>query len=144
MDAGSSSVIGEMEEPGELKRAFVHATAGAISGAISRTVTSPLDVIKIRFQVIDRIKRLPLGQNLFPYTTTHFEEPGAGLGPLSRLPSNNHCSHMVLNLALTGFRQTIPSQHQPVLTAHVGTRTHNLAMISLLRIKRFHYTKSYY
>ncbi|XP_019179822.1 PREDICTED: mitochondrial thiamine pyrophosphate carrier-like isoform X1 [Ipomoea nil] len=40
-----------MEEPGELKRAFIHATAGAISGGISRTVTSPLDVIKIRFQV---------------------------------------------------------------------------------------------
>ncbi|CAH9117809.1 unnamed protein product [Cuscuta epithymum] len=39
------------EEPGQLRRAFVDATAGAISGAISRTVTSPLDVIKIRFQV---------------------------------------------------------------------------------------------
>ncbi|KAK4380019.1 hypothetical protein RND71_001881 [Anisodus tanguticus] len=40
-----------MEERGQLKRAFIDATAGAISGAISRTVTSPLDVIKIRFQV---------------------------------------------------------------------------------------------
>ncbi|ONK54927.1 uncharacterized protein A4U43_UnF9600 [Asparagus officinalis] len=40
-----------MEEPGQLKRAFIDATAGAISGGISRTVTSPLDVIKIRFQV---------------------------------------------------------------------------------------------
>ncbi|KAL8168143.1 hypothetical protein V2J09_009642 [Rumex salicifolius] len=40
-----------MEEPGQLKRALVDASAGAISGAISRTVTSPLDVIKIRFQV---------------------------------------------------------------------------------------------
>ncbi|KAD5317157.1 hypothetical protein E3N88_17103 [Mikania micrantha] len=40
-----------MEEPGQLKRAFIDATAGLISGAISRTVTSPLDVIKIRFQV---------------------------------------------------------------------------------------------
>ncbi|KAI3501905.1 hypothetical protein L1887_29933 [Cichorium endivia] len=40
-----------MEEPGQLKRAFIDATAGSISGAISRTVTSPLDVIKIRFQV---------------------------------------------------------------------------------------------
>ncbi|KAL6971295.1 hypothetical protein U1Q18_030975 [Sarracenia purpurea var. burkii] len=40
-----------MEELGQLKRAFIDATAGAISGAISRTVTSPLDVIKIRFQV---------------------------------------------------------------------------------------------
>ncbi|XP_058077815.1 mitochondrial thiamine diphosphate carrier 2-like isoform X3 [Magnolia sinica] len=40
-----------MEESGQLKRAFIDATAGAISGGISRTVTSPLDVIKIRFQV---------------------------------------------------------------------------------------------
>lgn len=40
-----------MEEPGQLKRAFIDSTAGAISGGISRTVTSPLDVIKIRFQV---------------------------------------------------------------------------------------------
>ncbi|KAI7724601.1 hypothetical protein M8C21_015462, partial [Ambrosia artemisiifolia] len=41
----------DMEEPGQLKRAVIDATAGSISGAISRTVTSPLDVIKIRFQV---------------------------------------------------------------------------------------------
>ncbi|KAF7834484.1 mitochondrial thiamine diphosphate carrier 2-like [Senna tora] len=40
-----------MEEPSPLKRAMIDATAGAISGGISRTVTSPLDVIKIRFQV---------------------------------------------------------------------------------------------
>lgn len=40
-----------MEETGQLKRAFIDASAGAISGGISRTVTSPLDVIKIRFQV---------------------------------------------------------------------------------------------
>ncbi|KAK4256633.1 hypothetical protein QN277_006334 [Acacia crassicarpa] len=40
-----------MEEPNQLKRAMIDATAGAISGGISRTVTSPLDVIKIRFQV---------------------------------------------------------------------------------------------
>jgi solute carrier family 25 thiamine pyrophosphate transporter 19 len=40
-----------MEEPGQLKRALIDSSAGAISGAISRTVTSPLDVIKIRFQV---------------------------------------------------------------------------------------------
>lgn len=40
-----------MEEPGQVKRAVIDASAGAISGAISRTVTSPLDVIKIRFQV---------------------------------------------------------------------------------------------
>lgn len=40
-----------MEEPGQVKRALINSVAGAISGAISRTVTSPLDVIKIRFQV---------------------------------------------------------------------------------------------
>ncbi|KAK1293244.1 hypothetical protein QJS10_CPB17g01371 [Acorus calamus] len=40
-----------MEETWKLKRAFIDATAGAVSGGISRTVTSPLDVIKIRFQV---------------------------------------------------------------------------------------------
>lgn len=40
-----------MEEPGQLKRAVIDASAGAIAGGISRTVTSPLDVIKIRFQV---------------------------------------------------------------------------------------------
>ena len=39
------------EETSQLKRGIIDATAGAISGAISRTVTSPLDVIKIRFQV---------------------------------------------------------------------------------------------
>jgi len=41
-----------MQEPDQLRRAFIDAAAGAISGAISRTLTSPLDVIKIRFQVI--------------------------------------------------------------------------------------------
>ncbi|KAL0537975.1 hypothetical protein IC582_026969 [Cucumis melo] len=40
-----------MEEPGQLKRAMIDSTAGAIAGCVSRTVTSPLDVIKIRFQV---------------------------------------------------------------------------------------------
>ncbi|KAA8548919.1 hypothetical protein F0562_000603 [Nyssa sinensis] len=40
-----------MEEPGQLKQALTKAIAGAISGGVSRTVTSPLDVIKIRFQV---------------------------------------------------------------------------------------------
>ncbi|KAI5650724.1 hypothetical protein M9H77_36729 [Catharanthus roseus] len=40
-----------MEEEGQLKRVVIDATAGLIAGAISRTVTSPLDVIKIRFQV---------------------------------------------------------------------------------------------
>ncbi|KAE8714201.1 putative Soybean protein regulated by cold-2 [Hibiscus syriacus] len=40
-----------MEERGQLNRALLDATAGAVSGGISRTVTSPLDVIKIRFQV---------------------------------------------------------------------------------------------
>ncbi|XP_021970097.1 mitochondrial thiamine diphosphate carrier 2 [Helianthus annuus] len=41
----------EEGEPGQLKRAVIDGTSGLISGAISRTVTSPLDVIKIRFQV---------------------------------------------------------------------------------------------
>ncbi|CAK9158800.1 unnamed protein product [Ilex paraguariensis] len=40
-----------MEEPGKLKRALIHSSAGAFAGAVSRIVTSPLDVIKIRFQV---------------------------------------------------------------------------------------------
>ncbi|KAK4770912.1 hypothetical protein SAY87_031444 [Trapa incisa] len=40
-----------MEESGKLKRALIEASAGAFAGGISRTVTSPLDVIKIRFQV---------------------------------------------------------------------------------------------
>ncbi|XP_075516312.1 mitochondrial thiamine diphosphate carrier 2-like isoform X2 [Primulina tabacum] len=40
-----------MEDQGKLKGPLIHATAGAISGAVSRTATSPLDVIKIRFQV---------------------------------------------------------------------------------------------
>ncbi|XP_057806030.1 mitochondrial thiamine diphosphate carrier 2-like isoform X2 [Salvia miltiorrhiza] len=40
-----------MGEAGQIKRALIDATAGAISGAVARTVTSPLDVIKIRFQV---------------------------------------------------------------------------------------------
>lgn len=40
-----------MEEPGQLKRTLIDSAAGAIAGAVSRTVTSPLDVIKIRFQV---------------------------------------------------------------------------------------------
>ncbi|KAL1372515.1 hypothetical protein HN51_002656 [Arachis hypogaea] len=40
-----------MEEHSQLKRAIIDSSAGAISGGISRTVTSPLDVIKIRFQV---------------------------------------------------------------------------------------------
>jgi hypothetical protein len=39
------------EEPSQMRRALVDTLAGAISGGISRTVTSPLDVIKIRFQV---------------------------------------------------------------------------------------------
>ncbi|WZZ74496.1 hypothetical protein YC2023_085866 [Brassica napus] len=40
-----------VEDPGQIKRALIDASAGAISGGVSRTVTSPLDVIKIRFQV---------------------------------------------------------------------------------------------
>jgi len=39
------------EETSQWKQALINSSAGAISGAISRTVTSPLDVIKIRFQV---------------------------------------------------------------------------------------------
>nr|GME01177.1 mitochondrial thiamine diphosphate carrier 2-like [Ipomoea batatas] len=50
-DAGRLSPKQDMEEAGQLRRAINDATAGAISGGISRTVTSPLDVIKIRFQV---------------------------------------------------------------------------------------------
>lgn len=50
-----------MEEPGQLKRVFIDFSAGAISGGISRTVTSPLDVIKIRFQVqLEPTSRLAL------------------------------------------------------------------------------------
>ncbi|CAL9221684.1 unnamed protein product [Arabidopsis halleri] len=41
----------ELEEPGQLKRAVIDASAGAVAGVISRMVTSPLDVSKIRFQV---------------------------------------------------------------------------------------------
>ncbi|KAL7123829.1 hypothetical protein ABFS83_14G009000 [Erythranthe nasuta] len=40
-----------MEGTKQMKRASIDATAGAISGAVSRTIVSPLDVIKIRFQV---------------------------------------------------------------------------------------------
>ncbi|VVB15370.1 unnamed protein product [Arabis nemorensis] len=40
-----------LDDPGQIKRALIDASAGAMSGAVSRTVTSPLDVIKIRFQV---------------------------------------------------------------------------------------------
>lgn len=31
---------------------FIHSTAGAFSGAFTRLVSQPFDVIKIRFQVI--------------------------------------------------------------------------------------------
>lgn len=51
-DAGCFSPKQDMEEAGQFRRAITDATAGAISGGISRTVTSPLDVIKIRFQVM--------------------------------------------------------------------------------------------
>ncbi|KAH7289041.1 hypothetical protein KP509_31G055100 [Ceratopteris richardii] len=39
------------EPPGSMIRAAVDATSGAVAGGVSRTITSPLDVIKIRFQV---------------------------------------------------------------------------------------------
>ncbi|KAG2398457.1 Mitochondrial thiamine diphosphate carrier 2 [Vigna angularis] len=48
---GLEGVLAMEGEPSQLKRAAIDATAGALSGAVSRTVTSPLDVIKIRFQV---------------------------------------------------------------------------------------------
>ncbi|XP_004487886.1 mitochondrial thiamine diphosphate carrier 2-like [Cicer arietinum] len=44
-------MVMEEEETSQWKQAMINSTSGAISGAISRTVTSPLDVIKIRFQV---------------------------------------------------------------------------------------------
>lgn len=67
-------LVEAMEEPGQLKRAMIDTLAGAISGAISRTVTSPLDVIKIRFQVghLDR-KRSDFGL-LFPCLIVRFED----------------------------------------------------------------------
>ncbi|KAL1198918.1 Mitochondrial thiamine diphosphate carrier 2 [Cardamine amara subsp. amara] len=47
----SPSTTTTVDDPGQIKRALIDASAGAISGGVSRTVTSPLDVIKIRFQV---------------------------------------------------------------------------------------------
>jgi hypothetical protein len=36
---------------GSLRRSTINAVAGAVAGGVARTVVSPLDVIKIRFQV---------------------------------------------------------------------------------------------
>lgn len=47
-----SPTTATVDDPGQIKRALIDASAGAISGGVSRTVTSPLDVIKIRFQVL--------------------------------------------------------------------------------------------
>lgn len=49
-----------MEEPVQLKEALISTTAGAISGGIQRMVTSPLDVIKIRFQVLILVSYLSI------------------------------------------------------------------------------------
>ncbi|KAJ1395368.1 Mitochondrial carrier protein [Sesbania bispinosa] len=72
-----------MEEPSKLKRAMIDSSAGAISGGISRTVTSPLDVIKIRFQASRDILReegvqgfwrgnVPALLMVMPYTAIQF------------------------------------------------------------------------
>uniref|UniRef100_A0A0A0KFI5 Mitochondrial carrier protein n=1 Tax=Cucumis sativus TaxID=3659 RepID=A0A0A0KFI5_CUCSA len=60
-----------MEEPGQLKRAMIDSTAGAIAGCVSRTVTSPLDVIKIRFQGFWR-GNVPALLMVMPYTAIQF------------------------------------------------------------------------
>ncbi|MED6130282.1 hypothetical protein PIB30_000184 [Stylosanthes scabra] len=60
-----------MEEHNQLKRAIIDSSAGAISGGISRTVTSPLDVIKIRFQGFWR-GNVPALLMVMPYTAIQF------------------------------------------------------------------------
>lgn len=76
-----------MEEPGQVKRALIDASAGAIAGGISRTVTSPLDVIKIRFQVQleptsswallrNNVSQMPKYTGMFQATKDIFREEG--------------------------------------------------------------------
>ncbi|KAM7258456.1 hypothetical protein ACFE04_014197 [Oxalis oulophora] len=47
----NNNINNDDEVLSEVRRATIDAAAGAFSGAVSRTFTSPLDVIKIRFQV---------------------------------------------------------------------------------------------
>jgi solute carrier family 25 (mitochondrial thiamine pyrophosphate transporter), member 19 len=47
------------EEPSQMWRTLVDSLAGAISGGISRVVKSPLDVIKICFQVPPQPPEIP-------------------------------------------------------------------------------------
>jgi hypothetical protein len=84
--------MGSGEEPSQMRRALVDSLAGAISGGISRTVTSPLDVIKIRFQV------LPPPPNLSSPPVVHFP---AGL---SRCCSLGHHPLFVRKLGIVRLR----------------------------------------
>ncbi|KAG0558280.1 hypothetical protein KC19_10G015600 [Ceratodon purpureus] len=48
---GGGDGDGDGESHGSLHRSTINAIAGAVAGGVARTVVSPLDVIKIRFQV---------------------------------------------------------------------------------------------